>query len=224
MTTEKTTITKTEYEQLIKDRIQLIQLLQSRNMPKHPNPQVQRYELSSISFNGKYAIIDQLLRTFRYIPSHMISECEQPISENSPLYNMYLEQMFDPRNINEYTDPIIVNLFLKTARHNKRLDDIKSAKLAEVEEFKQARLNVNVKRDSDVSFKVQSLDMDDLQKKVDENKQLFKSLLKDSLYEVIALDATKSKMTTAVLKDGEHYFTKEQLTTLFKDGDHYSGE
>ena len=59
-----------------------------------------------------------------------------------------------------------------------------------------------------VSLTTTPMDLSDLQKKSDENKQQFKSLLTDSLYEVIALDATKSKMTTAVLKDGDQYSGK----------------
>lgn len=132
MTNETTTITKTEYEQLIKDRIELVQQL------KQSKVKTQRYELFPINFDGQYVVIDHVLRTFHYISSNLVIACEQPIPES---FGEYITPMFDVRNIDADTNPIIVNLFLRIARHNKRLDDIKNAKLAEVEEFKQARIN-----------------------------------------------------------------------------------
>ena len=107
------------------------------------NNEYQRYEVYKAAHNiGDVNVIDYKTKNvIRIVKGDLYNNYNGDIIEISDRCNYRIEPMFDPLEFNENTDVIIIDSFLQIERHNKRIEDKKKDKQAELEAIKQARIN-----------------------------------------------------------------------------------
>lgn len=113
------------------------------------NNEYQRYEIYKptsglgiqCSINEVHVIDYKTKKVKQIDKDYLYSNYDGDIIEIGSWCNYRIEPMFDPLDFNENTDVIIIDSFLQIERHNKRIEDKKKDKQAELEAIKQARIN-----------------------------------------------------------------------------------